>query len=158
MNIFLNYIPNEFITINDRDPPWITSVIKKKVHQKNLLYQEYLKNGKKFIDLEKVNEACNLLSDLVSESKTSYYNRLSRKLSDPKTSPKAYWSILKSFFGDKKIPIIPPLFCNNEYITDFKDKANIFNSHFSKQCSVISNSNHYLILLCTHLKLMLKCY
>ena len=78
---------------------------------------------------------------MISNSQSSYYDRLSKKLSDPKTSPKAYWHILKSFFGDKKVPIIPPLLYNNKYITDFKDKANLFNIHFSSQCSLISNSS-----------------
>ena len=142
MNIFLNYIPNEFITINDRDPPWITSVIKNKIIEKNTLNKKYLANGRKAIDLDKVNEACNLLSILISESKDAYYNRLSNKLKDPKTSPKAYWSILKYFFANKKVPIIPPIIYNNEIITNFKAKAEIFNTHFANQCSLINNSSN----------------
>ena len=39
MNIFQNYIPNEIITINDRDPPWITDKIRNKIRCKNELYR-----------------------------------------------------------------------------------------------------------------------
>ena len=67
---------------------------------------------------------------------------MSSKLSDPKTSPKAYWSILKSFFANKKVPIIPPIIYNNEIITNFKAKAEIFNTHFANQCSLINNSSN----------------
>ena len=28
MNIFSNYNPNTYVTINDRDPPWMTEKIK----------------------------------------------------------------------------------------------------------------------------------
>ena len=41
----------------------------------------------------------------------------------------------------KKIPRIPPLFENNEYITDFKKEAELFNSFFANQCSLINNNN-----------------
>ena len=52
-----------------------------------------------------------------------------------------YWSILKTFFKNKKIPVIPPIFHDNKFITDFKQKAEIFNSHFSKKCTpLIDNS------------------
>ena len=52
-----------------------------------------------------------------------------------------YWSILKTFFKNKKIPVIPPIFHDNKFITDFKQKAEIFNSHFSKQCSPLINNS-----------------
>ena len=41
------------------------------------------------------------------------------KLSNPEISSKAYWSILKSFVNYKKIPIIPPLYHNGNFITNF---------------------------------------
>ena len=31
------------------------------------------------------------------------------------------------------------MFHDNEFITDFKEKAELFNSFFSKQCSIIDN-------------------
>ena len=36
--------------------------------------------------------------------------------------------------NDKKIPVIPPLFHNNNFISDFKEKSELFNEHFSEQC------------------------
>ena len=51
---------------------------------------------------------------------------------DPTASPKAYWSILKTFLNNKKIPCIPPIYHNNNYITDFKKKAQIFYNFFAK--------------------------
>ena len=51
---------------------------------------------------------------------------------DVMTSAKTYWSILKRFLNDKRIPCIPPLFHDNKFITDFKEKAQIFNCFFFK--------------------------
>ena len=60
---------------------------------------------------------------------------------DPTISAKAYWSILKTFLNNKKIPCIPPIHHNNNYITDFKEKAQIFNDFFAKQCTLVENSS-----------------
>ena len=40
---------------------------------------------------------------------------------DPTTSLKAYWSILKTFLNNKKMPCIPPVYHNNNHITNFKE-------------------------------------
>ena len=43
-------------------------------------------------------------------------------------SSKAYWSLLKGLLNNKKIHFIPPLFHENRFITDFDEKAELFNS------------------------------
>ena len=40
-----------------------------------------------------------------------------------------------------EIPCITPLFGNNEYITDFKKKAELFNSFVANQCSLNNNNS-----------------
>ena len=62
----------------------------------------------------------------IQNSKQIYYPKLSSKLANPATSLKTYWSILKTFLNDKKIPCIPPLFHENKFITNFKEKAELF--------------------------------
>ena len=75
-------------------------------------------------------------------SKQKYYSRIENKLSMTRTYPKTYWSLLKLFLNNKKIPIIAPLFHENKFATDFKEKAELFNAFFDKQCSLIdTNSN-----------------
>ena len=39
------------------------------------------------------------------------------------TSAKTYWSILKKYLNDKKIPYTSTLFHDKNSITDFKEKA-----------------------------------
>ena len=52
-----------------------------------------------------------------------------------------YWSILKTFYSDKNIPLIPPLLVDNKEVTDIKTKANIFNEYFTEQCRLLKNSS-----------------
>ena len=60
---------------------------------------------------------------------------------DPTISPKACWSILKTFLNNKKIPCTPSIYHNNNYITDCKENAQIFNDFFAKQCTLVENSS-----------------
>ena len=82
-----------------------------------------------------------LCDSLITKSKELYVSKLSRKLNDPHTSSKTYWSTLNRFIGRGKIPIIPPLNVNGELVTDFAKKANLFNNFFADQCSVLSNDS-----------------
>ena len=66
--------------------------------------------------------------------------KMSKKLKDPSTAPKSYWSILNWFLNNKKIPSISPIFHNSKVISGFKEKINLFNSFFASQCTPVSNS------------------
>ena len=140
-NIVSNYIPHETITCDDRDQPWINSKIKQLIQVLNNTYRIYILSNKNPQIFEKVNYLQNQLKLLTESNKERYYLRISKKLMDPMTSAKTYWSILKSLLNNKKIPCIPPLFHQNKYVTDFKKKAELFNCFFAKQCSIINNSS-----------------
>ena len=56
-----------------------------------------------------VHHAITEVCQLISESKDKYYYKLAMKLNNPKTSSKTYWSIFKTFYNGRKIPIIAPL-------------------------------------------------
>ena len=45
---------------------------------------------------------------------------------------KTYWSIIKTFFNNKKILIIPSLLDDNAFVIDVQTKANIFNKLFAE--------------------------
>ena len=81
------------------------------------------------------------LSEMTSKCKDDYHRQLSFKLNDPKTSAKAYWSILKALYNGKKIPLIPPILVNSKLISNFKEKANHFNAFFASQCTRVSNDS-----------------
>ena len=80
----------------------------------------------------------------IEKSKEQLYSRISTKLMDPTISPKAYWLILKTFLNNKKIPCIPPSYHKNNYIADFKEKTQIFNDFFARQCTLVENTRKLL--------------
>ena len=63
------------------------------------------------------------------------------KLTNVQRNSKTYWSPLNRFLNNKKIPLIPPLLHENKFVTDFKEKAELFTAFFAKQCSLIKNSS-----------------
>ena len=66
---------------------------------------------------------------------------LEKKLNSPLLQVKTYWSILKTFYNDEKIPLIPPLLIDKKFVTDVRTKANIFNKFFAEQCTPLKNGS-----------------
>ena len=71
-------------------------------------------------------------------AKEKYHNTVNTLLNTQKKS-KVYWSLLKIFLN--YISNTPPLFYENRFITDFKEKFKLLNFFFSKQCSLVSNNS-----------------
>ena len=86
----------------------------------------------------------NQLIQFIHTAKQRYFKKICKKLCDPMTSTKCYWSLLKIILNKKKLPCILPIFHSNKYVTDFKEKSEIFNSFFANQCSFIPNSSSLL--------------
>ena len=103
MSIFSNFVPNKYVTFNDKDPPWMKHYLKHKIHCKNSLYLKYSKHGKKNCDYIELQRSIEEVSEDISKSKEQYYDCLAKKLNNPKTSPKTYWAIMKTFYNDKKL-------------------------------------------------------
>ena len=73
-------------------------------------------NGRLAVDRVRLQKAGAELINIIKSSKENFYNNLTKKLNNPNTSSKTYWSIMKTFVNGKKIPIIPPLLVNNNHI------------------------------------------
>ena len=141
INYLSNYIPDEIIICDDRDPPWINNRVKELINEKNDTFQCSLHSNKDPKLFSKVEYLQNELKSLIEANKEKYYSRISKRLMNSLTSTKTYWSILKSFLNKKKIPCTLPLFHQNSYITKCKDKTELFNNFFANQCSLINNSS-----------------
>ena len=76
------------------------------------------------------------------------------KLNDTHTSDKSYWSMLKTLFDGKKIPLIPPIITNSKLISNFKEKANHFNAFFASQYTPISDNSMLPLVLAPATKSM----
>ena len=49
--------------------------------------------------------------------------------------------ILKTLANGSKIPLVPPLLANNEFVTDFLVKANLSNGFFREQCRPVTTDS-----------------
>ena len=54
---------------------------------------------------------------------------------------KTYWKILNKFLNKCKIPRIPPLLVNSNFIVNCHEKAKIFNDFFAAQCTPFTNDS-----------------
>ena len=66
---------------------------------------------------------------------------MTSKLEDPNTASKTFSSILNRVLYNKKIPAIPPLLVDDNFISDFYGKANLFNNFFTSLCTPIKKKS-----------------
>ena len=132
-NVISNFIPHNDITIKPYVPPWASKNSSRTYHKYRRSYKSYIRNGCKPEMTQHINNLKENYSSLVKNAREKYLLRQSQQLSHPGTGTKTYWSILKNFLNNNKFPIIPPLFHLNKFITDFQEKATLFNNFFASQ-------------------------
>ena len=135
INIMSNFVPNEFKTFRPSEPPWYNNKVKHSLKKHNRLFKKYKDNGYTESDKLKVEQSKSEVSTLILEAKENYLVSQGEKLADPSTGQKTYWKILNGFLNKCKIPRIPPLFVDGNFMTECKEKATIFNDYFAKQCT-----------------------
>ena len=134
-----NFILHETKIFNGRERPWINNKVKTMIQEKKI-HQLYLKNKSNML-ATKLKTMQNLIYETLESCKSKYYENISKKLCPKAIVPKYYWSLLKTILNDKKVPCILPIFHDYKFITDFSKKADLFNSFFAKQCSIIENNS-----------------
>ena len=115
--------------------------IKTKIKEKKTFYQKYIENGRLESDFILLEKLITELNDLIFSTKTLYYENLAKKLNNPLLQTKTYWSILKTFHNNKKIPQIPSLLEGDKFVTNMKTKADIFNKFFAEQCAPLKSDS-----------------
>ena len=129
------------ITVDDKDPPWMNESIKKKIMAKKHACKSFNANKKNYNAYLKLQTISTDLSEMILKRKEDYYCALSDKLNDPHTSVKSYWSILKTLYNGKKIPLITPILISSRLVSNFKEKGNHFNAFFASQCTPVPNNS-----------------
>ena len=140
MNIFSNFIPNSDKTVKPSDPPW---------HSKNIIHayrvyekahKTYKQNGYPECQKDRVQRLKEEYTNVVTDAQENYFKSQGNKLLHANES-KTVWSLIKTFLNNAKIPEIPPLYQNNIFVTDFQEKANLFNNFFAKQCTLLDSGS-----------------
>ena len=87
LNVFQNYVPDKYITIDDKDLVWIKEIIESKIETKNKLYQQYIQNRRFEGDLVFTESLKAELNDLISYKKILHYENLAKNLNNPLLLP-----------------------------------------------------------------------
>ena len=93
-----------------------------KIKSKHELYKKYIQNGRFESDFIYLKNLMIELTELISSNKALYYENLAKKLNNLLLQAKTYWSFLKTFYNDKKIPLILSLLVDDKQVTDIKTK------------------------------------
>ena len=123
LKVLSNFIPYETILCDDKDRPWCNSRITSLLQAKNKVFKNYRNNKTNIQLLNKLNFLQERLNGLITKWKSDCYERMAKKLNNLQRNSKAYRSLLKCFLNIKKIPLIPPLFHENKFVTNFLEKA-----------------------------------
>ena len=123
-------IPNYNVKINTRDKPGMTKQIKVLfIRRANRLHRKAIKTQLP-VDIEKHRTARRLAKSIWKSAQFTYYHKPNQKLSDPKTSSKAWWKLNKNEMGLSKCSSIPPLIIDGNLLTDGIAKCESFNEFF----------------------------
>ena len=140
LNIFHCFIPHKAKTFDYKTPEWINKSIKLSLKKRSKLTKRYhsnlTANNKEVLGFQA--KGCTWL---IIESEERYIAKVSAKLHNPQTVPKTYWSIINKFLSSKKTPIIAPVLVNGKLVSDFEQKANLFNNYFAFQWAPIKNGS-----------------
>ena len=105
------------------------------------LTKYFYRNGQRESDRDKVLEKSTECTTEIPEAKRQYTLEMTSKLKDAFSAPKTYWTIINHLLYNKKIPAIPPLLVDGNFVSDFNKKANLFNNFFASICTPIKNAS-----------------
>ena len=113
----------------------------KQSHDHQKAYKSFVRNGQPDDKLEGIQQMIYEGAKLIEDAKRNYLRKTGQDLANPGTSSKTYWTLINTILNKAKIPIIPPLLENGIFITDFTEKAQIFNDYFILQCTTIDTGS-----------------
>ena len=92
-------------------PGW--KQIKTFIVERNTLYKCLKQRMLKSKSLDKLDALEAKLQSSINVSKFGYYSKITKIWSDPSTSSKCCWNLLKTLLNGRKSPCISPLFHEN---------------------------------------------
>ena len=140
INIYSNFIPNKTKKIRPNEVPWMTRDIKNFLRKRNRIYRNAVKKGHLIKESDNLKKLIANGATMIKNAKRNYFMNVGKSLAQ-KTSTKVYWSLINKVLNKSRIPPIPPLLENGEFVTDFAEKAQLFNDHFARQCSTIDTGS-----------------
>ena len=107
VNIMRDFIPNETMIFDCRDPPWLNKNIKNMINYKNAIYKKPIHHNDSHLKLH-----LRYFHTKTEQAKKKYFENISHKLSNKNLKSKKYCP--------KKIPCIFPIYYNDKFVPDIK--------------------------------------
>ena len=138
MKCVTSNIPSKLVTIRPRDKPWFTSEVRKQFKTRDRLHKQW-KNKPSQKNYDKFKLARGEANQAKFNAKSDYYTKISIKLTDPTTSSKEYWKLIKQLYGNKVHKGIPPIIKDGKVHSSSESKCNIFNKTFTDKYKLPPN-------------------
>ena len=100
--IFSNYILQETLTSDGKNPPWFHARMKSLLQDKNKLYKDFRRNNTDSQLLNKLNHLQEQLNFLINRSKQNYFARMTKRLTNISKNCRKFWSLLRRLLSNKK--------------------------------------------------------
>ena len=149
LNIYSNFIPNQLKTILKlllnyylASPIALDNASCQKIFkEKEPCLKTFVRNGRPEDKLEGIQNMVSEGAKMIEDAKQNYLRKTGQTLANPRTSSKTYWTLINTVLNKVKIPIMPPLLESGLFITDFAEKAQLFNDYFILQCTTIDTGS-----------------
>ena len=141
LNNYSNFIPNKVKLIKPRQAPWITQTVKNFLRKKSNAYKSFVRIGQPDDKLEGMKNMIAEGSRMIEGANRNYFLKAWKTLAGPGTPSKTYWPLINTVLNKAKIPIMPSLLENGLFVTDFTEKAQLFNDYFILQCTMINTGS-----------------
>ena len=89
LNVFRNYVPNKYISVDDKDPVWMNESIKLKIKEKNNMYKKYIQSGRLESNFLLLEVLVTELNELINTTEAMCYENLNKKLNNSLLQAKA---------------------------------------------------------------------
>ena len=141
LNVAKNFIPNEEKTFHPRDPPWLTNNCRVFYKNFKLKYKRFVQRNCPPADKPRIDALRVEYTNLVQKEKEKYLKHLGSAVADPRTGQKKYWTAFKKLLNNSTSSLIPPILHAGTFVTDIKEKCDLFNDYFKNQCKTIATSS-----------------
>ena len=105
---------------------WFNKKIRPLIQEKIVTFKNYHNNSSNIALKCRLTYLQTYLNASVKVAKEKYDHNTVNKLMNTQKNSKIYWSLLEIFLNNNKIPITPPLFHENRFTSDFKEKVQLF--------------------------------
>ena len=126
------HVPNKMIAVRQSDPSWLNNNIKRLLRKKKRLYDKY-KHTNNINDFERYKQVRNKVTSEIRKSKSEEVKHLATKLDDTSIGQNDWWRTLEQFIKPEQTSGIPPLSHDDKTYSTEREKAEILNTHFTKQ-------------------------